>query len=177
MLALGAYPNFCLSHLLSITGRCATFDASADGYCRGEGCGAFVLETETPPQHRPQAMYCGVNQDGRSATLTAPSGPSQQALLREALLECRIQGPEVSECLGTGTALGDPIEVGALRHVLRASNRPLVLRSTKTNFGHLEGAAGIAGLMTCLQLLAQRCVPPNLHLTKLNPHLEVAACN
>lgn len=119
-------------------------------------------------------MHCGVNQDGRSASLTAPSGPSQAALIREALRDAALSAPSCFECHGTGTALGDPIEVGALSACVKGSHNPLVLRSTKTNFGHLEGAAGIAGLITCNIIMQHQCVPPNLHLTKLNPHLDLS---
>jgi acyl transferase domain-containing protein len=135
--------------------------------------GGFFLDAKSPAQRPLRILQCALNQDGRSATLTAPNGPSQLALLREALREGGVSAPDVSECHGTGTALGDPIEVGGLRSVMSTSQRPLALRSTKSNMGHLEGAAGIAGFITCILLLVPPCAAPTLHLRTLNPHLDV----
>jgi acyl transferase domain-containing protein len=133
------------------------------------------LNTKSPQQRPLHILHCALNQDGRSATLTAPNGPSQLALLRGALREGRVSAPDVSECHGTGTALGDPIEVGGLGCVMSTSQRPLALRSTKSNMGHLEGAAGIAGFITCIILLMSPSVAPTLHLRNLNPHLDMSS--
>eukprot|EP00438_Fugacium_kawagutii_P013955 Skav203421 [mRNA] locus=scaffold1743:369136:376323:- [translate_table: standard] len=112
-------PGFSKAKMLSEDGRCFTFDASANGYARGEGVGAAFL---MPGGALLRASLCGsaANQDGRSASLTAPNGPSQQAVIRRALLEGALEAKDVGliECHGTGTALGDPIEVDALKNVL-----------------------------------------------------------
>ena len=139
--------------MLCADGRCKTFDASANGYVRGEGCGAVVLKRlsdAVAAQDRVLAVMRGtaVNQDGRSASLTAPNGPSQQEVIATALQEAQVSPTEVGyvETHGTGTALGDPIEVGALKAVYgagRSLERPLVLGAVKTNIGHLEAGAGI----------------------------------
>ena len=118
------------------------------------------------------------NQDGKSATLTAPNGPSQALLLRSALGSAGLDSDEVGalECHGTGTALGDPIEVGAIHSVRSAKNalvteRVLYLGAAKSNHGHLEAAAGFAGLMKVAAALKFRQVPPNIHFKELNPHI------
>lgn len=112
--------------MLSAIGRSCTFDSSANGYCRGEGTGAVVFGRGTHTD-RIDAWFAGsaVNQDGRSASITAPNGPSQQAVILAALRAARLTPSDVSffECHGTGTALGDPIEVGALRNVLAQEKR------------------------------------------------------
>lgn len=168
-----------MAHMLSPSGRCNTFDASADGFARGEGCGGFLVQaSQQDDNNGPLFAGSAVNQDGRSASLTAPNGPSQQDVLRSAfrsagfhphLLQC-------SECHGTGTALGDPIEVGALMAVLTSYQRemPLELGSVKSNNGHLEPAAGAVGFIKCLLLVVYACAPANLHLRRLNPHIEVS---
>nr|AQS99313.1 type I polyketide synthase [Gambierdiscus polynesiensis] len=111
------------------------------------------------------AMLVGsaINQDGRSATLTAPNGPSQQTCIWEALC--------IAECHGTGTALGDPIEVGALRRVMEPRETPLLCTSSKSNLGHLEAGAGMAGFAKSVLTLVTSCAPPNCHLRAINPHL------
>jgi acyl transferase domain-containing protein len=105
--------------MLSIAGRCFTFDEAADGYARGEGSGAFCLAAATGVYHVAAFAGSSVNQDGRSATITAPNGPSQQAVIRAARREARVSALETAfcECHGTGTGLGDPIEMGSLQHV------------------------------------------------------------
>ncbi|MBM4057354.1 MAG: acyltransferase domain-containing protein, partial [Planctomycetes bacterium] len=173
----------CKARMLSIDGRCKTFDASADGYVRGEGCSAVALKRlsdATAAQGRVLAVVKGtaVNQDGRSASLTAPNGPSQEEVIATALQEAQVSPTDVEyvETHGTGTALGDPIEVGALKAVYgagRSAERPLVLGAVKTNIGHLEAGAGIAGLLKAVLVLVHREAPPNLHLKNLNPHINV----
>ena len=142
--------------MLSAQGRCFTFDAAADGYARGEGCGAVVLRLPHDAAADGQASYerCGllgvaVNQDGRSSTLTAPNGPSQAAVMRVALAEAKLAPEDVvhMECHGTGTPLGDPIEIGGLKSInlLRPEEKPLLLAAVKSNCGHLEGPAASTG--------------------------------
>jgi acyl transferase domain-containing protein len=154
MLSPGTYISFSQARMLSPDGRCATFDESANGYARGEGCGAAVLKlvsTATAEFREVLALVRGtaVNQDGRSSSLTAPNGPSQQEVIRAALKDAQAEPLNVNyvECHGTGTALGDPIEIGALNGVLspgRAADAPVVLGAVKANIGHLEGAAGVS---------------------------------
>ncbi len=164
---------------LAADGRCKTFDASADGYGRGEGCGVVVLKRlsdAVADGDNILALIRGtaVNHDGRSSGLTVPNGLAQQAVIREALANGKVEPWEVSyvEVHGTGTALGDPIEVEALSAVLsaeRSINQPLVLGSVKTNIGHLEAAAGIAGLIKVILAMQHREIPASLHFDTPNP--------
>jgi acyl transferase domain-containing protein/acyl carrier protein len=169
------------SQALSSDGRCKTFDASANGFVRGEGCGIVVLERLSDAQRNGRQILAiirgsAVNQDGKSTGLTAPNVLSQQALLREALTTAGLEPQQVSyiECHGTGTSLGDPIEVDALKAVYaggRSKDAPLWLGAVKTNIGHLETAAGVAGLIKVVLAMQHRRLPPNLHLRHLNPRL------
>jgi acyl transferase domain-containing protein/NAD(P)-dependent dehydrogenase (short-subunit alcohol dehydrogenase family)/SAM-dependent methyltransferase/acyl carrier protein len=170
------------AHMMSPDGRCKAFDASADGFVRSEGCGLIVLKRLCDAQadgDRILAVIRGSasNQDGRSNGLTAPNGPSQVAVIRQALTNAGIQPGDVDyiEAHGTGTALGDPIEARALADVFgpgRASDCPLRIGSVKTNFGHAESAAGIAGLIKAILAIQHEKIPASLHLKKLNPHIE-----
>ncbi|MDB9526155.1 type I polyketide synthase [Oscillatoria sp. CS-180] len=165
--------NFSKARMMAPDGRCKTFDASADGYVRGEGCGLVVLKRLSQAEaegDRILAVIRGsaVNQDGRSGGLTVPNGPSQQAVIRQALKQGGIEPNLVSyvEAHGTGTALGDPIELEALGAVFgrdRADDTALLVGSAKTNLGHLEGAAGIAGLMKVVLALQHAVIPPHLN--------------
>ncbi len=167
--------------MLSPSGRCKTFDAAADGYVRGEGCGAVVLKRLADAERdgdRILAVVRGsaVNQDGASAGLTVPSLPSQQAVLERALAQAGVEPGEVAylEAHGTGTSLGDPIEVQAAAAALgpgRDPDRPLLLGSVKTNVGHLEAAAGIAGLLKVVLSLEHGTIPRHLHFREPNPHV------
>ncbi len=169
--------------MMSADGRCKTFDASADGYVRSEGCGVVVLKRLSDAARdgdRVVALIRGsaVNQDGRSNGLTAPNGLAQQALFREALADARVAPSQIGyvEAHGTGTPLGDPIEFDALGAVLRekrAGGARCLVGSVKTNIGHLEAAAGIAGLIKAALSLEREHVPPHLHLRSLNPHLTI----
>ncbi|MET0621646.1 MAG: amino acid adenylation domain-containing protein [Pyrinomonadaceae bacterium] len=171
--------------MMSADGRCKTFDAAADGYVRSEGCGVVVLKRLSEAARdgdRVWALIRGsaVNQDGRSNGLTAPNGLAQQALVREALERARVAPSQIRyvEAHGTGTPLGDPIEFDALGAVLR-EGRPsesarCLVGSVKTNIGHLEAAAGIAGLIKVALSLDREHVPPHLHVRDLNPHLSSA---
>jgi acyl transferase domain-containing protein/acyl carrier protein len=173
--------NECRARMLATDGRCKTFDASADGYARGEGCGAVILKRLSDAiadRDNILAVIRGsaVNQDGRSGGLTVPNGPSQQAVIRAALANSGVNPQEISyiEAHGTGTSLGDPIELRALGAVLgkgRSIDRPLLVGSVKTNIGHLESAAGVAGLIKLVLSLQNRAIPPHLHLKNPNPHI------
>ncbi len=174
--------SFCRARMLAPDGRCKTFDAAADGYVRSEGCGVVVLKRLSDALatgDRVLAVIRGsaVNQDGRSSGLTVPNGPAQEAVVREALAQARLAPSQVSyvEAHGTGTSLGDPIELGALGSVFREgrpSNRPLAVGSVKTNIGHLEAAAGIAGLIKVVLALGRGVIPPHLHLRQPNPLVD-----
>ena len=147
--------SFAIAGMTSPTGRCHTFDEDADGYCRGEGCGAVVLKRmrdAVSDQDRVHAIVLGIGvaQDGTSASLTAPNGRAQEKLLRATLQDAGLASHEVDylEAHGTGTALGDPIEMNALKAVMsenRSDERPLIMGGVKANIGHLEAAAGMTG--------------------------------
>ena len=172
---------FSKSRMLAADGRCKTFDASADGFVEGEGCGIVVLKRlsdAVADGDRILAVIRGsaVNQDGPSSGLTAPNGPAQEAVIRAALAMGRVPPARVGyvEAHGTGTSLGDPIELQALGAVLgegRAAERPLLVGSVKTNIGHLEAAAGVAGLIKVVLSLQHRTIPAHLHFTTPNPHV------
>src|SRR6185295_4360024 len=145
------------AQMLSPDGRCKTFDAAANGYVRGEGCGMVVLKPLSAAVRDGDAVLAvikgsAVNQDGRSNGLTAPNGLAQQAVIRQALGDAGIAPADIGyvETHGSATALGDPIEVNALIEVLgrgRTAAEPCWLGSVKANIGHLEAAAGISGLI------------------------------
>ncbi len=175
--------SFSHAHMLSPVGRCKTFDDSADGYVRAEGCGIVVLKRLSDAEadgDRILAVIRGTatNQDGRSGSLTAPNGPSQEALLRDSLQNAGIKAADVSffEAHGTGTALGDPIEVYAAGRVLReerTAENPLYLGSHKANIGHAEAAAGVAGVLKIALCLINKELPPQVHFKKLNTKISL----
>jgi hypothetical protein len=164
-------------------GRCKSFDASADGYGRGEGFALAVMGKLNPDQPSVAVVRStAVNQDGQSSGLTAPNGPAQTKLVMNAMqlggLEAG-EGPRFVAVHGTGTPLGDPIEVGALAQVLRGSRSgqaadPMVLGSVKSCYGHTEGTAGITGLLMAVGAANHQGVPPVMHLRTLNPYVEAA---
>jgi len=192
-LALAGGVNLILSPELTITfsqarmmasdGRCKTFSADADGYVRGEGCGVVLLKRFSDALRDGDNILAvikgsAINQDGRSNGLTAPNGPSQQMVIRQALENAGVAPAQISyvETHGTGTSLGDPIEVDSLKAVLmsdRSPNEPCVLGSVKTNIGHLEAAAGIASLIKVVLSLQHGEIPPQLHLNQLNPYISL----
>jgi acyl transferase domain-containing protein/SAM-dependent methyltransferase len=174
--------NFSKARMMAPDGHCKTFDASADGYVRGEGAGVVVLKRLThavADGDRVLAVIAGsaINQDGQSGGLTVPNGPSQEAVIRRALADSQLTPADIGyiEAHGTGTALGDPIEAHALAAVFghdRPSTQPLVLGSLKTNLGHLESAAGVAGLMKAVLALQHEAIPAHLHFRTMNPHID-----
>lgn len=159
--------------LLAPDGRCKTFDASADGYTRSEGCAMVVLKRLDDAQRDGDPILAlirgsAVNQDGPSSGFTVPSGAAQRRLIKSALAAAKIAPADIDyvEAHGTGTLLGDPIEVGALGDVLsvgRPVDRPLLIGSVKTNLGHLESAAGVTGLIKVALSLWHREIPAHLH--------------
>ncbi|UUO06408.1 aminotransferase class I/II-fold pyridoxal phosphate-dependent enzyme [Blastopirellula sp. J2-11] len=175
--------TFSQARMMAPDGRCKTFDAKADGYVRGEGCGMVVLKRlEDAERDGDQVLAVvrgsAVNQDGLTNGLTAPNGPSQQDVLRAALADAQLDPHDVEyiEAHGTGTSLGDPIEVRSLKSVLavdRPAGKPLRIASVKTNIGHLESAAGVAGLVKCILSLTHQQIPPHLHFHELNPYIDL----
>jgi amino acid adenylation domain-containing protein len=173
--------TFSAGGFLAPDGRCKTFDASADGYVRGEGAGVVLLkplETALADGDPIYAVIRGsaINQDGRSNGLTAPSREAQEAVLRAAYAHAGVSPGSIDyvEAHGTGTLLGDPIEAAALGAVLaegRPLDRPCVVGSVKTNVGHLEAAAGIAGVIKTALALDRGLLPPSLHFANPNPHI------
>ncbi|GGB53277.1 polyketide synthase [Tistrella bauzanensis] len=176
---------FSKAHMMSPDGRCQTFDARANGYVRSEGAAVLVLKTLSRARadgDRVWAVIRGsaVNQDGASGGLTVPNGPSQVALIRQALANAGLAPDQIGyiEAHGTGTALGDPIEVGALGQVFgqsHSADRPLYLGSVKTLVGHLEVAAGMAGLIKLVLSLNHGIIPGYPQLGDLSPHIPWAA--
>ena len=165
-------------------GRSKAFDARADGYVRSEGAGVVVLKPLSRALRDGDSIYCvirgeGVNNDGFSNGLTAPNPQAQEQMLRIACARAGVAPADIDyvETHGTGTLLGDPIEAGALGRVLgpgRPESRPLVIGSLKTNIGHLEAAAGIAGLIKVALSLRRGTIPGNLHFQSPNPHIDFA---
>lgn len=170
--------GLCRLGALSPKGHSKTFDARADGFVRGEGCGVVVLKrlSDALADRDPiRALLIGtaVNHDGRSSGLTVPNEQAQERLLRQALDSAWI-GPEAIDYLeahGTGTPLGDPIEMGAIGAVFGQRREPLWVASVKTNIGHLEAAAGIAGLIKVVVALEHETIPPHLHFHEPSPHI------
>ena len=184
---LSPEPFVCFAKwgMMAPDGRCKTFDADADGFVRGEGCGVIVLKrlsNAVASGDRVLALIRGtaVNQDGASSALTVPNGVAQKAVVRAALKAAGLQPVEIDyvEAHGTGTALGDPIELEALAAVFgkeRPPELPLRVGSVKTNLGHLESASGIAGLIKIVLSLNHEEIPRHLHFQKLNPRISLGS--
>jgi len=177
-----AWIGECAATMLSYRGRCFTYDSSADGFIRGEGCCSTFIQCaddfhlEETENRLAMLMGSCVNQDGRSASLTAPHGPSQQDCIRGSLREAGLLPKEVviAECHGTGTALGDPIEVGAIRGaMINKRDTPIMHASAKSHVGHEEANAGVCGFIKCVLMCNNGVCTPNPHLRALNAHLDV----
>ena len=175
---------FSHARMMAADGRCKTFDASADGYVRAEGCGAVILKRLSDAlrdRDRILALVRGsaVNQDGRTAGIAAPNASAQQDVIREALAQAGAAPSELTyiEAHGTGTSIGDPIEVEAIKAALGkpAPGEPqCLLGSVKANVGHLENASGMASLAKVLGCLQHAEIPGQLHFHKLNPRISLA---
>ncbi|MEH1780362.1 MAG: beta-ketoacyl synthase N-terminal-like domain-containing protein [Nostoc sp.] len=182
---------FAQANMMAKDGRCKTFDAKADGYVRGEGCGIVILKRLDDALRDGDNILAtirgsAVNQDGRSNGITAPNGLAQQAVIQQALANAGVLPSQISyvEAHGTGTSLGDPIEVNALKAALMLErcpadgyatpDRDCWLGSVKTNIGHLEAAAGIAGLIKVVLCLQHQEIPPHLHLDQINHLISLA---
>ena len=170
------------SMMLSPDGQCKAFDASANGYVRGEGCGVVVLKRLKDAEVDGDRIYAvvrgaAVNHGGASVGLTVPNEPALEKVIEAALAQACIPAANVDylEAHGTGTAVGDPIEINAVSRVYsknRASDRPLLVGSVKTNLGHLESAAGIAGFIKAVLVLQQGVIPKHLHFNNPNPSID-----
>ncbi|MFJ1455974.1 SDR family NAD(P)-dependent oxidoreductase [Nocardia sp. N2S4-5] len=171
--------SMCKGRFLSADGRCKSFDATADGYGRAEGAGAVLLKPVDLALRDGDRIYAviratGVNQDGRTAAIPVPNPVAQEQLARQVREDAGIAGHEVSylEAHGTGTAVGDPIELAALGAVYGAVDgrtEPVAVGSVKNNFGHTEAAAGVAGLIKAALTLHHRTVAPQSSLETPNP--------
>lgn len=175
--------NFCQAHMLAPDGHCKTFSEDADGYARGEGVGSLILKRLSDAERDGDKIYAlllgsAVNQDGPSGGLTVPNGPSQERVIQAALDNARIRPEDVTyiEAHGTGTSLGDPIEVSALTRVFGTrrdkKEKPLYLSSVKTNIGHLESAAGVAGLIKTILAVSKGTIPPHRNLKVPSSHID-----
>ena len=181
LLAPHLFHVFTQAHMLAADGRCKTFDARADGYVRAEGCGVVVLKRLSDAVAAGDPVLAvidgtAINQDGRSNGMTAPNGLAQQAVVREALADAKVAPRDVGyvEAHGTGTPLGDPVEVRALAAVIESGGPrdvPCFIGAVKANIGHLESAAGIAGIIKAILCLQKGQVPPQPHLRALNPEI------
>lgn len=170
------------ANMLSSDGRCKTFDASADGIGRGEGCGILVIKRLSDAEANGDKILAvirgsAVNQDGPSSGLTVPNGNSQQQVMLQALKMAKIEAAEVSyvEAHGTGTPLGDPIELRSLAKIYAAhhsQDNPLFIGSAKTNISHVETAAGVAGVIKVILQLQHQQIAPHLHLKTPTTHFN-----
>ncbi len=176
---------FSEAGMLAPDGRCKTFDASANGYVRSEGCGVVVLKRlrDALADGDPIAAIirgAAVNHDGRTNGLTAPNGAAQQSVMRDALARAGVDASDVEyiEAHGTGTSLGDPIEMESIQRVYaegRAPGKPCLVGSVKTNIGHLESAAGMAGLIKTVLAMQHELIPAHLHFKDINPLIALGA--
>ena len=175
--------SFSQAKMMSPEGRCKTFDADANGYVRGEGCGVVILKRLSDAiKDRDNIMAAirgsAINQDGLSNGITAPNALSQEAVIRQALKNADVKPAQIScvEAHGTGTPLGDPIEIQSLKTVLMEDRLPTqtcYISSVKANIGHLELASGIAGLIKVVLSLQNKQIPQSLHFKRLNPLIDI----
>ncbi|HSP24363.1 MAG TPA: type I polyketide synthase, partial [Saliniramus sp.] len=168
--------------MLSPDNRCRTFDAAANGYVRAEGVGLVLLKPLRQAEADGDDILAVIrgsaaNHDGASGGFTVPNGAAQRAVIEAALAAARIAPADVGyvEAHGTGTALGDPIEMHALADTYGSDERTLLVGSIKSNIGHAEAAAGVAGLLKLIVAGRLGAIPANLHFRRLNPHIDVPA--
>ncbi|MGA1123151.1 MAG: SDR family NAD(P)-dependent oxidoreductase [Chthoniobacterales bacterium] len=186
MITPEGFIGFSRASMLSPEGRCKAFDASADGFVRGEGAGMVVLKPLAAALADGDPVYAVIratatNQDGHTNGISLPGQEAQARLVKKACVIAGIDPSEIGyvEAHGTGTAVGDPIEAHALAEALcrgRAADRPLVIGSVKTNLGHLETAAGVAGLIKAALVANRGKIPPSLNFQKPSPHIDFEAC-
>ncbi len=185
MITAGGFIGFSQAAMLSPEGRCKAFDASANGFVRGEGAGIVVLKRLSRALADGDPIYgviigTALNQDGHTNGISLPSAEAQARLVRDACIDAGVAPSQIGfvEAHGTGTAVGDPIEAHALAAALcedRPADAPLLIGSVKTNLGHLETAAGVAGLVKALLVLKHRRIPASLHFETPNPNIDFAA--
>ncbi|WAU82460.1 SDR family NAD(P)-dependent oxidoreductase [Streptomyces sp. Qhu-G9] len=184
LLSPAGFAGFSGASMLSPTGRCRPFSASADGYVRSEGAGVLLLKPLSAALADGDRMHAlilasGINADGRTAGLALPSARSQAALLERVYASAGVRPSDVAyvEAHGTGTQAGDPVECEALGRALGAGRTggPLLVGSVKSNIGHMESAAGVAGLLKGLLVLREGRIPPTLHGVPQNPAIDFAA--
>jgi acyl transferase domain-containing protein/NADPH:quinone reductase-like Zn-dependent oxidoreductase/SAM-dependent methyltransferase/acyl carrier protein len=185
MITPGGFIGFSQASMLSPDGRCKAFDASANGFVRGEGAGMLLLKrlskaiTDGDPIHG-VIIGTALNQDGHTNGISLPSAEAQARLVRDACVDAGVAPSEIGfvEAHGTGTAVGDPIEAHALAEALcgdRSEEAPLLIGSVKTNLGHLETAAGVAGLVKALLVVKHGLIPASLHFQTPNPNIDFVA--
>jgi acyl transferase domain-containing protein/NADPH:quinone reductase-like Zn-dependent oxidoreductase/SAM-dependent methyltransferase/acyl carrier protein len=185
MITPGGFIGFSQASMLSPEGRCKAFDASADGFVRGEGAGMVLLKrlsqavADGDPIHG-VIIGTALNQDGHTNGISLPSSEAQAGLVRDACTDAAVTPSQIGfvEAHGTGTAVGDPIEAHALAAALcadRSEETPLLIGSVKTNLGHLETAAGVAGLVKALLVLKHRRIPASLHFETPSPNIDFVA--
>jgi acyl transferase domain-containing protein/NADPH:quinone reductase-like Zn-dependent oxidoreductase/acyl carrier protein len=180
--SLKPWIGFAQASMLSPDGRCKSFDADGVGYVRAEGGGVVIIKPLADAERDGDPILAvilgtGVNSDGRTMGMAMPNGEAQEALLRQVYGACGVAAEDVFyvEAHGTGTAVGDPIECGALGRVLgapRADGSTCLIGSVKSNIGHLESGAGIAGLTKVLLAIQHREIPANLHFNTPNPKID-----
>ena len=185
MITHGGFIGFSQASMLSPDGHCKAFDASANGFVRGEGAGAVILKRLSQAIEDGDSIHAviigsAMNQDGHTNGISLPSAEAQARLVRDACADAGIDPLQIGfvEAHGTGTAVGDPIEAHALAEALcanRSADAPLPIGSVKTNLGHLETAAGIVGLVKAALVLKHGQIPASLHFEKPNPHIDFAA--
>jgi acyl transferase domain-containing protein/NADPH:quinone reductase-like Zn-dependent oxidoreductase/SAM-dependent methyltransferase/acyl carrier protein len=185
MITHGGFIGFSQASMLSPDGHCKAFDALANGFVRGEGAGAVILKRLSRAIEEGDSIHAviigsAMNQDGHTNGISLPSAEAQARLVRDACTDAGIDPSQIGfvEAHGTGTAVGDPIEAHALAEALcanRSADAPLPIGSVKTNLGHLETAAGIAGLLKAALVLKHGQIPASLHFEKPNPHIDFAA--
>ncbi len=169
------------ARVLSAKGKCSTFSTEADGFVRGEGCGMIALKRLSDAVKDGDHIWAvikggAINHDGKSSGFTAPNGRAQQAVIRQAITNAKLSPKDISyvEAHGTGTPLGDPIEVDALDKVFspnRSKNHSLLIGSVKTNIGHLEAAAGVAGLIKVVMAMQHKILPASLNVASLSTYI------
>src|SRR6478609_4890593 len=182
MITPGGFIGFSQASMLSPDGKCKAFDASANGFVRGEGAGMVLLKRLSQAIEEGDSIHAviigtALNQDGHTNGISLPSPEAQARLVRDACIDAGIEPSRIGfvEAHGTGTAVGDPIEAHALAEALcadRPASAPLLIGSVKTNLGHLETAAGIAGVVKAVLVLKYGQVPANLHFTTPNPNID-----